>query len=285
MMMEHGRHFQHWSRKGEPLHFYGANGFPVGCYQGVLEQLAEQFAVSSLFNRATWPATRMPKSFDWQIYADDLIHFLEHHITKPVIGVGHSLGATATIYAAIKRPDLFSRLVLIEPAMASPWLARILRVAPFKLKRRIQPIKYTVAKPEHWQSKQTFYDDCRSRRVFKRIDDHNLQLLAQHSLIEDEENAYRLTFPKLWEARNYASAPNLYKTLGQLQVPVSAIRGKPSLYFSQKSWQVWQRVSPHSIFLENLNYGHLIPLESPNECARLMLSGIEQSREQVRLSE
>lgn len=274
--MELGTHFQHWSASGEPLHFYGANGFPTGCYQELLNSLAQNYAVSTLFNRATWPHVSVPKKLHWQIYADDLIHFIETKIKQPVIGVGHSMGATATVFAAVKRPDLFSKLVLIEPAMTSPFLANVLKVAPFKLKKRIQPIKFTVGKPSYWESKQAFYDDCRRRHVFKRINDHNLALLAEHSLVDDEENAYRLAFPKIWEAKNYATAPSLYKQLGQLAMPTTAIRGKPSLYFSQKSWQTWQSVSPTSHFLEDKNYGHLMPLESPTDCLALIEQGIDQ---------
>ena len=274
--MEAGIHFKHWSNKGQALHFYGANGFPTACYQSLLEGLSQDYAVSTLHNRATWPDQPIPKRVKWTLYADDLINFLETQGQGPVIGVGHSLGATATVFAAIKRPDLFSQLVLIEPAMASPLLAKLLPIVPFSLKKNIQPIKYTVDKPELWSSTQAFYDDCRGRNVFKRIDDENLNILAQSSLIA-EEQAFTLAFPKLWEAKNYASAPNLYKQLGQLKVPTTAIRGKPSLYFSQESWLQWQKVNPQSLFLEDQRFGHLMPLESPKDCLSLIKKGITKS--------
>ena len=274
MNMENGVHYRQWSKTGQPLHFFGANGFPTGCYQQSLAMLAQNYAVTSLHNRATWPNTEVPKKLNWKIYAQDLIHFLDHHVGEPVIGVGHSMGATATVFAANQRPDLFKKLVLIEPAMASPWLARLLPLLPFKLKKNIQPIKYTVNKPQHWASKADFFNDCRQRNVFKRINDHNLNLLAEHSLVADGDNGLRLAFPKLWEARNYASAPSLYKQLSNVNVPVVAIRGKPSLYFTEKSWQKWQSFDGQHQFLENANYGHLMPLESPEDCVALIEQGL-----------
>ena len=39
---------------------------------------------------------------------------------RDVIGVGHSLGGVLTLYAAIRRPDLFRALVFIDPVFLPP---------------------------------------------------------------------------------------------------------------------------------------------------------------------
>lgn len=270
----HGTHFDVFSHQGPALHFYGANGFPTKVYRSFINCLQHEFSVSSLHNRATWPNQPMPKKINWQIYADDLIHFLSGHTAKPVIGVGHSLGATSTVLAAIKRPDLFKCLVLIEPAMTSPLVSKLLPLVPFRLAQRVQPIKYTVEKTETWSSSESFYQDLKQRRVFKRIDDIDLQHMAEQSLRQASEQHAHLKFPKMWEAKNYASAPNIYRQLKDLTMPVIAIRGKPSAYFSDKSWQKWRALSPKTIFKEDANYGHLFPLESPEKCSELIVSGL-----------
>ncbi|NMP32586.1 alpha/beta hydrolase [Thalassotalea sp. M1531] len=269
-----GIHFDKFSRHGEHVHFYGANGFPTKVYRSFINLLAENYTVSSLHNRATWPNQHPPKKLNWSIYADDLIRYLDSYIKHPVIGIGHSMGATTTLLAAIKRPDLFCKLVLIEPAMSSPVVSKLLPLIPFQLAKRIQPIKYTVKKPAQWRSEQEFYNDCRQRRVFKRISDENLAVLAKHSLYQELEQLNTLKFPKIWEARNYASAPNIYKQFAKNTLPVVAIRGKPSAYFSNKSWEKWQQIATNTIFQEDLNFGHLFPLESPQKCAALIDNGL-----------
>lgn len=274
----HGVHFEQYKKTGAPAHFYGANGFPTKGYHAFLALLKAEYSLSTLHNRATWPNATMPNRIRWQLYADDLIFHLEENVKEPVIGIGHSLGASATLLAAIKRPDLFSSLVLIEPAMTSPLISKLLPFVPFSISKKVQPIKHTVQKPQFWQSEKHFYDDCRQRNVFKRISDENLSLLATHSLVSDEQQGKRLKFPKLWEARNYAAAPNLYKAFAQLTVPFVAIRGKPSAYFSQQSWDKMQQLGSNgAVFKENPNYGHLFPLEAPQACFDLIYSGLTES--------
>lgn len=94
-------------------HFYAANGYPVQVYEPLMKLLADKFQLEALHNRAQWPNIGQPKdTVRWQTYANDLIHFLDSRQQAkdigPVIGIGHSMGATSTIFAAAKRPDLFS---------------------------------------------------------------------------------------------------------------------------------------------------------------------------------
>lgn len=90
--------------------------------------------------------------------ARDIIQFLEHFLpqaddpevparlpfhpnparTRPVLGVGSSVGATALLAAAYHHPELFSGLVLSEPilcpAQALP-MARKVRLGAFALRK------------------------------------------------------------------------------------------------------------------------------------------------------
>lgn len=118
-------------------------------------------ALSALALRPTWPDCGLPpKRRDWQLYADDLILFIEQQYQAPVIGSGHSMGATCTILAAEKRPDLFSALVLIEPAMIARGLATLARLMPKVLMNRIEPAKSTLKKQDKWPSWEAFYAHC-----------------------------------------------------------------------------------------------------------------------------
>lgn len=269
-------HFEQHSQKGKQALFFGANGFPTGCYAPLFEHLSDELALSALHSRATWPKQPLPKNLTWRTYIDDLIYFIEHHIQQPVIGIGHSMGASITLFASLKRPDLFRQLILIEPAMTSPVIAKLLPIIPFAIAKRVQPIKYTVNKPQDWQSVACFYQDLRQRRVFRRIADKHLRIMAEQSLVPNKAGNFSLKFPKQWEAKNYATAPNLYNSFAKNSLPTTAIRGKPSIYFSERSWQVWQQKSPSCAFLEDDNFGHLLPLESPEKCAEMIFSGIER---------
>jgi len=103
-----------------PMHFSGANGFPVGCYNTLLNALSQRYSITSLWHKGLWPNIGDPESsLSWDDYADDLISHIKSQHKQPIIGVGHSMGANITMIAAAKAPKLFSKLVLVEPVILS----------------------------------------------------------------------------------------------------------------------------------------------------------------------
>ena len=260
---------------GEKAHFYHANGFPSGVYSRLLAALSQRFNLSALACRATWPNIgRPPRRRDWQLYADDLIAFIEHQYHEPIIGIGHSMGATCTILAADKRPDLFKALVLIETAMVSKPLAKLVCVLPKSFMAMIEPTKSTLKKTDIWGSREAFLADCRRFRGYKRFDDEAFAALAQHGLVETQAGHFKLGFPKAWEAHNYTQPPNVLSKLERINIPCVAIRGKPSVFFTDAMWHEWQDRCPDTIFKQNLAYGHLFPLENPSICYDLIDDGL-----------
>ncbi|MGP4848278.1 alpha/beta fold hydrolase, partial [Marinobacter sp. 1Y8] len=89
-------------------HFYSGNSFTVGTYTPLLSKLATEFDISSLALRGYWYDKPQSQRLTREQDADMLIEFLEKTQDKPVVGIGHSQGATATAMAAAKRPELFS---------------------------------------------------------------------------------------------------------------------------------------------------------------------------------
>jgi len=269
--------WRQYSTSGAAAHFCGANGFPVGVYEPLLRSLGHRLQISGLEMRATWPDVGPPpRSLRWDAYADDLIAFLDAQSSGPVIGVGHSIGAAATIYAAEKRPDLFKALVLIEPATVSRAIAALLAVVPFSLMRLSEPAKSTLSKPSCWPSRNEFVDACRVSRQFKRLSDEALQALASHAVKESGSGEVELVFSAEWEAHNYCCPPNIMPNLQSLRVPCIALRGKPSVFFTDSLWQKWQRLCPDTRFEELPDYGHLLPLEAPRECASVILDALAE---------
>jgi len=263
--------------QGPAAHFYHANGFALDAYQPLLEQINKKLALSALALRPTWPGCGFPpKSRDWQLYADDLIAFVEQQYTLPIIGIGHSMGATCTILAAEKRPDLFKALVLIEPAMVSCALAAFFRLMPKVLVNMVGPAKSTLKRQDKWSSREAFRAHCRKFPGYKRFNDAAFDALARAGVVETPDGNFTLVFSKVWEAHNYTQPPNVMDNLQGLTMPCAAIRGKPALFFTDKLWQEWQRRCPQSVFLEDTRYGHLFPLENPQACGNLIFDGLSK---------
>ncbi|MBB3698234.1 alpha/beta fold hydrolase [Flammeovirga yaeyamensis] len=257
------------SSEGTPAHFYGANGFPSHVYEELLNELSGTFALKSLLFRACWDDIPTPKGqVKWQVYADDLIEFIEQNYDEPIVGIGHSQGATATLLAYIKKPELFKELILIEPASVSKLIQLIFHPLPLWIKKKMKPMIATLAKKEKWEDTLTFFEYLRENQGYKRFDDQQLFLLAQRSLNSNSE----LVFPASWEMLNYGLPVNLDQIIKNVKVPLKIIAGKPSLFLSEKVRKHWKSLNPNLNLVEITDYGHLLPLENPSTTAKEILN-------------
>ena len=93
-----------------PIQFSHANGFPAKSYQ----YLFDLFAPHSVSYVNIFGGNR-PEITTWQPYLEELIADIESKHTQPIIGIGHSFGGALTLKAAQIRPDLFKKIILLDP--------------------------------------------------------------------------------------------------------------------------------------------------------------------------
>ncbi len=255
-------------------HFYGGNGFTTGVYLPLLSELSEQFTMTSLAMRGYWHDLPSTKKLTREQDADMLIDFLERTQDKPIVGIGHSQGATATAIAAAKRPELFSQLYLIEPVTLTKSQKIIIDLIPSRLKIGQEPFKSTLAKQAQWENIESYYDYLRAHRAFKRIDNENLYIFAKNSLIQNEQAQYNLLFSPEQELASYFDTPfvnDALKDLNTIGLPYTILMGKPSLFISDKVRKVWANLVPAEQVIELSDNGHLLPMEAPEQCARIIM--------------
>lgn len=257
-------------------HFFGGNGLPMGVYLPFLTLLSKEFRISSLAFRASWKnAPKQTRQVKWSIYTNDLINFIETTYAQPIIGIGHSQGANATLMAASQRPDLFKALYLFDPVCVTKFDQIKSSLIPYFIKKRFEPFKSSLRKKSIWKSPEAYFQYLQKAKGYKRISEQNLKLLARESLILDNNGRYKLIFPRDWETANYALPINFDKALRNLSLPYKIILGKPSLFVSPKVRANWNKFAKKNIII-NSNYGHLIPLEAPTFCAEQLLNNYQQ---------
>lgn len=266
-------------------HFYGGNGFAVGVYQPLLSQLAQHMAVSSLAMRGCWQDKPTETVSTRQQDAEALIRYLEQSHSQPVIGIGHSQGATATAMAAAMRPELFSQLFLIEPVTFSKWQAKLYEVIPRAIKMRAEPFKSTLTKPNHWDSIDAYYQHLRQHRAYKRVTDEHLYTYAANSLQPTADGKFALIFPPEQELANYFGTPYIdpaLQQLGRIGLPYQLIIGKPSMFVSDRVRHGWQQFVPPSRIHVLPEYGHLLPMEAPEQVATMIVAMLGIDKEVLR---
>ncbi len=258
------------NRPRPSAHFYGGNGFTVGSYVPLLNELSTGFELSSLAMRGYWYDKPQSRCLTRQQDADMLIEFLDKTQEAPIVGIGHSQGATATAIAAAKRPDLFSELYLIEPVTFTKVQALFYDLLPRTLKLNREPFKSTLTKQALWPSIQAFYEHLRDNRAYRRISDEHLQVFAKHSLVAQTNGSYTLMFAPEQELANYFGTPHIDTALKQLHCPYTLVTGKPTLFINDKVRKQWQKFVPAERIITLADYGHLLPMEAPELCAQII---------------
>ena len=264
--------------KRAPAHFYGGNSFTVGTYTPLLKALAANFELSSLALRGYWYDKPNSRRLTREQDADMLIEFLEKTQDKPVVGIGHSQGATSTAIAAAKRPDLFSQLYLIEPVTFTKKQATLYNLLPRHFLLNRQPFKSTLTKQSNWASVDNYYESLRTQRAYKRISDEHLKVFAEQSLAANNNGSYSLMFTPEQELANYFGAPHIDAALKKLSCPYTMITGKPTLFINPKVRKQWQKFVPDESIISLTDYGHLLPMEAPELCAQVINEHYQNSK-------
>ncbi len=256
--------------EGPLLHFAHANAYPPGCYRQFLEALAEHYRVRAIKQRPLWPGEPPPDLQGWQLFADDLIRYLRQEGLEQVIGVGHSLGAVVSMMAAVREPQLFSALVLIEPVFLPPELFEqgedVFRNAFVSL------VKRTRRRRNRWPSREAAFEHFRPKSVFSGLTDEALWDYIDEGLCQRHDGQIGLRIPREWEAHIYSQPPSdIWTLLPQLSQPTVAIRAADSDTLFDSAWARWQAVQPEARFVQLDSGTHLVPLEQPRMLANTVV--------------
>ena len=258
---------------GKLIHFSHANGFPPKVYQHFIDPFLQKHQVIAAKHRPLWGNENPNNVSSWEVFADDLIRFLDERALKNIIGMGHSMGGTSSVIAAIKRPDLFSQLILIDPVIFPWWFIWAARIFPMNWRKKIIPVaKISMKRRDHWASKEELYQLWRTKRVFKRFSDEVLKQFIEHATIVDKrKDGITLAYSKEWETQVYITPPYVFSKLKKIKVPMLIIKGEKTDVISDKIWTNWQNAQPNNHFINFKNAGHLVPLEYPKELAEQII--------------
>lgn len=259
--------------KNPPLHFLHANGYPPGCYKPLIDLLQTQYHVFGMHLRPLWPGSKPEELKSWHPISNDLLQFLASQPT-PAIGVGHSIGAIVTLRAALRNPEKFRALVLIDPVLFVPsflmrWhLARVLGLSD-----RVHPlIPGTKKRRRTFDDLETMYRGYRSRPVFRYMTDENLRIYIE-GITRKTDQGYELVYSPDWEAQIYRTGMqdfDIWRQLPGLQVPTLFLRGAETDTFLKPAGALVKRRQP-GVQVETLEKStHILPLERPNEVFRVM---------------
>lgn len=266
------------------IHVAHANGFPPGVYRELVGQLTGDFRAVALPFRPLWEPTPSPEKFEgWQTLGDDLIVGFEAHGLSNVIGIGHSMGGVATLMAALKRPDLFKALILLDPVLFPRFLVWLFAGLPSWLPQPTFPlVTKALRRRRQWESQQDAFDRFHGRSLFKEWSDEILWAYIKELTqpVDNESDSIELRYTPEWEARIYetsaASVKGWWRWMKDLKVPTMAVQGGDSDTFRDGSVQLWKRARPDLPVVSIPNATHLFPVDLPMVTAQQIQPFLDQ---------
>jgi pimeloyl-ACP methyl ester carboxylesterase len=268
--------FVDFGGEGPVIHFAHANGYPPEVYHRLLTPLTKHYRVIAMYLRPLWPGTIPEETRKWNDLAGDLIQFLEENKLKSTIAMGHSLGGAVSLFAADLRPDLFERLIFIDPVfLPLQFISWQYFLPNSMMKKIVPPAKVAVRRRDQWESQEAMFESFRKKKVFKNITDEVLWDMVKLGTKPMEEGGITLCYSKAWEAQIYSIPPMVWPPLRRLKVPSLGIKAEFTDVISPKCWSKWQRYQPNAEYMEFKDTGHLLPLEKPAELANEILKHLK----------
>ena len=231
----------------------------------MLDELGRDCRIGAIEAIGTDP--RYPVSESWTHLVEQLEDTIEREWRgEPGFGVGHSLGGYLTLLAAVRRPELFRAIVLLDApiigAIRGGMLGAVKRLG---LVDRVTPAGASRDRRSVWASRAEAKAHFRTRRLFRHFTEQCLDDYVRHGLVEDGHGGLRLLIDPAIEAEIYRTIPHgMSKRLSALRVPAGFIGGAESNVVQQ----VGLAATRGRFALRKVPGGHLFPFERPLEAAR-----------------
>lgn len=258
------------------IFFAHANGFPSATYGKLFAALAPDYQVLHLPQHAH--DARFPVDAQWLSLIEELVHHLRQQ-AEPVWGVGHSLGGILHYHAALRYPELYRGVVMLDSPLLTPIDRWLLRAAKrFGFIDRITPAARTLGRRESFVDLASAREYFAGKTLFRRFDPECLDDYVRHGLRQDGD-ALRLSFDPATEISIYRNIPDTAPGRPhQLQVPLAVVRGKHSRVMMAHHVRSVRYMRDGQAY--SLPGGHMFPLESPQATAHLLKNIIAGWRQQ-----
>ncbi len=252
------------------IHMAVANGFPPQVYAPLLHPFAQRFTTVSLPPRALWGDEDYRRFYSWQQLADDLLAGLQTHNFTDVVAIGHSFGGVASVLAALKEPQRFRGLILLDPTFINfplPVAALVWLAQRLNLSAHLPLVQGALRRRRHFESADEAYTYFRNKRFFAEWPDETLKLYVQGITRPAEQGGVELAWSPEWEAQYYRHVFTWsWQKLPQLprHIPLLVIRGESSDTFTAAGMVRLKRLVPQAE-AQVVKGGHLFPMTNVAE--------------------
>jgi pimeloyl-ACP methyl ester carboxylesterase len=250
--------------EGPPLLAHHANGFCAALWAPVAESLRERFRVVAMDARGHGDSSSPedPDAFEWHHFAEDLAAVaarLAEEAGRPLaVGLGHSFGGTSMLAAAALRPELFERLVCVDPVIFPPEVPDAARVAHGQ-----SLVDGARKRRRDWPDRASAIEHFRPRSLFAGWTERALALYVDEGMRARADGSLELKCAPEVEAAVFGGARrlDLFDRIAGMATPALLLWARHGNFPRALYRRVVEHVGDGRI--EDVDAGHLVPMEKP----------------------
>jgi pimeloyl-ACP methyl ester carboxylesterase len=274
-------HYIDWGCSGPLAHFSHATGFCAGLYTPLAERLYPHLRIIGMDDRGhgkTEAPADPGKLKNWDIFAEDLARFFQH-LGGPVIAMGHSRGAVASLLVAVRRPELVRALVLIDPTILPySWMWWWFLAQKTNLAKLV-PIAYRAARRRSvWPSREAIFDAYQGKGPFQTWKDGFLEAYVAEGTEETGQGTIKLCCDPAWESRCFAVCPHdIWGQIPKVQQPTLVLYGTESYTFLTPAVRRFKAKVPTATLRPFEQTSHFVPMERPDHTTEAIISFLKEN--------
>jgi lipase len=266
-------HYLDWGGAGSPIVILHATGFLGRIYRPIAQALTAIGHVFTYDQRGHGDSGRSPASeYDWHATMADLAGFIAAMGLKDVRGFGHSAGATAIGSLASEHPGLIRRAVLVEPVIFES------AESP-ELNWRNPFVERTRKRRRVFDSVDAMFQNFDNKPPYATWRKDILRDYCEYGTRPTPDGKRELKCPPEIEAKYYESSRD-FDGLGR----ILACEAPLLVMFGERSDSLGATLAGRvGAGLRNgrvvtfPDAGHFIPMEKPEEVARLAVEFLSES--------
>ena len=246
-----------------------ANGFCKGMWAEVAHRLRDRLRLVAFDARGHGDSSRPegPGAFAWPEFARDFAALASRLVAETgaplALGIGHSFGGTSLLGAAAERPELFERLLLLDPVAPPPPALR----GPERAEHVSQMSERARRRRGEWPSRAEARAWLSERSLFSAFTPAAVELYLLDALRERPDGSVELKCPGAVEAAVFEQGENFDLALWTKGLAAPALwlwaeRGNFPLALYEAL-----AASMRAARIERVPAGHLIPMERPELAA------------------
>ncbi len=256
-----------------------ATGFHARIWDKTIAALPEGFRIIAIELRGHGRSEYEKPLESWRMIAGDIRELIQRLDLTDIVGVGHSMGGHCMTQTAFDLPDVFKRLVLVDPVLSRPDIYAQNRYAELNGPEE-HPI---VSRRNRWTSWQEMFDAFKDRHPYSLWRPNVLKDYCRYGVRpRSDGEGFELACPPIVEASVYFNQrhTNIYSLIEQIETPVTVLRAERR---TEEEWKVtnftksptWEELAAQfkqgrDIYLPS--FTHFIPMQDPELVARFIAS-------------